>query len=226
MTATAPPRSALIQKDAGTRLALAMLITAVGGFLDVAGYQLLSRLYVSFMSGNSVHLGMSLAAADFSDAAMALALILAFILGSFTGEMITGSGLRRGLAALFAVECGLVLIACAITLAGQPVGALVLVAVAMGMQNAGHQTIDGVDTGRSYITGALVGLGKAIAGVMRGQVRPRIAFILLATWLSFLGGVILGSLTLPALGFVAMLALVAGLLAAISLFTFVRPLQR
>ena len=45
---------------------LALLLTAIAGFLDAIGYAQLHHLFVSFMSGNSTHLGMSLALHDWA----------------------------------------------------------------------------------------------------------------------------------------------------------------
>lgn len=51
----------------------ATLVTAIAGFVDAVGYVQLSHLYVSFMSGNSTHLGVSMAARAWSDVGSAAA---------------------------------------------------------------------------------------------------------------------------------------------------------
>jgi uncharacterized membrane protein YoaK (UPF0700 family) len=62
------------------------LITVVAGFLDAVGFTQLNHLYVSLMSGNSTHFGMSLAAGAWSDViAAAGTVIAAFVMGAFAG---------------------------------------------------------------------------------------------------------------------------------------------
>ena len=63
------------------RATLAALLTALAGLVDAVGYIQLNQLFLSFMSGNSTHLGMTLAKTDWRDAVAAAAIIAAFVTG-------------------------------------------------------------------------------------------------------------------------------------------------
>ncbi len=60
-------------------LAFALTLTGLAGFLDAAAYVRFNHLYVSFMSGNSTHLGMSLAGWEVPDILAILGLVCAFV---------------------------------------------------------------------------------------------------------------------------------------------------
>ena len=55
----------------------ALVFTIVGGFVDAVGYITLYQIFTANMSGNSVHVGMYLARADFADLAQPTCTILA-----------------------------------------------------------------------------------------------------------------------------------------------------
>ena len=77
-------------------LALACALSAMAGYVDGIGFLHLGGLFVSFMSGNSTRLGVSLAQANWSSAAEAIGLILLFVTGAACGSLIVlGRGAHR-----------------------------------------------------------------------------------------------------------------------------------
>jgi len=77
-------------------LALACALSAVAGYVDGIGFLQLGGLFVSFMSGNSTRMGVSLAAEDWTGAIQALALIALFVIGAAAGSLIVlGRGRSR-----------------------------------------------------------------------------------------------------------------------------------
>ena len=69
-------------------LALACALSALAGYVDAIGYLQLGGLFVSFMSGNSTRLGVTLAEGHWQHALEALALIVLFVVGAAAGSLI------------------------------------------------------------------------------------------------------------------------------------------
>ena len=67
--------------DSRRNVVLACALSALAGYVDGIGFLHLGGLFVSFMSGNSTRLGVSLAQGDWSNAAAALGLIALFVTG-------------------------------------------------------------------------------------------------------------------------------------------------
>jgi len=67
---------------------LACALSALAGYVDGIGFLQLGGLFVSFMSGNSTRMGVSLAAGQWLPAAEALGLIALFVAGAALGSLI------------------------------------------------------------------------------------------------------------------------------------------
>jgi uncharacterized membrane protein YoaK (UPF0700 family) len=72
--------------DSSRNIVLACALSALAGYVDAIGFLHLGGLFVSFMSGNSTRMGVSLAEGHFQAAAEALGLIVLFVLGAAGGE--------------------------------------------------------------------------------------------------------------------------------------------
>src|SRR3981189_2532383 len=82
--------------DSRRNVILASALSALAGYVDGIGYLHLGGLYVSFMSGNSTRMGVSLGQAQWQDAAQALGLIVLFVVGAAAGSLIVlGRGVHR-----------------------------------------------------------------------------------------------------------------------------------
>lgn len=174
--------------DRRTRL-LAASLSAVAGYVDAIGFVTLGGFFVSFMSGNTTRVAVGLAEGS------SAGLIAAGLIGAFVGGVVAGSLLgRRARAnrrpAVLIFTAGL--LGLASTLGGQGAGfaAMVLVAVAMGAENTVFAEAGEVRIGLTYMTGALVKLGKGIATALTGGDR-------LAWWPYFLlwFGLLIGAST-------------------------------
>ena len=200
-------------------LALACALSAMAGYVDGIGFLHLGGLFVSFMSGNSTRLGVSLAQAHWSNAAEAIGLILLFVTGAACGSLIVlGRGAHRQPWVLL-VEAMLLALAAlcyAVGLSNIAVAAMVL---AMGLENAVFQIDGGAGLGLTYITGALVKVGQLVAAALTGGERwawlPN-----LLLWAALVAGAVCGAsayhwINLAAVWFAAALALIlSGIVAA------------
>src|ERR1700712_869363 len=152
-------------------VALACALSALAGYVDGIGYLHLGGLFVSFMSGNSTRLGVSLAHAHWQTAAEALGLIVLFVMGAAAGSLIVlgRSGHRQPVVLL--VEASLLTIAALAYGFGLPNIAIGAIVLAMGLENAVFQIDGGAGLGLTYVTGALVKVGQLLAAALTGGAR-------------------------------------------------------
>jgi uncharacterized membrane protein YoaK (UPF0700 family) len=178
--------------DTSRNIALACALSALAGYVDAIGFLHLGGLFVSFMSGNSTRMGVSLAEGQWSSALESLGLIALFVVGAAAGSLIVlGHGANRQPWVLLAeaLLLGLGALAYAFGLPNAAVGALVL---AMGLENAVFQIRGGAGLGLTYVTGALVKVGQLAAAALRGGARWAWAPNLLL-WAALVAGSLCGA---------------------------------
>jgi uncharacterized membrane protein YoaK (UPF0700 family) len=198
--------------DTRRNISLACALSALAGYVDAIGYLHLSGLFVSFMSGNSTRLGVSLAQGRWVNAAEALGLIALFVIGAAAGSLIVlGRGVNRQPWLLLAEA--LLLAAAALCYAfGQSSTAVAAIVLAMGMENAVFQIEGGAGLGVTYVTGALVKVGQLLAEALTGGARwgwvPN-----LLLWAALVAGCLCGGLAYQWLNLAAIWFAAAGTLA-------------
>src|SRR3981081_3074663 len=140
--------------DSRANIALACALSALAGYVDGIGFLHLGGLFVSFMSGNSTRMGVSLAEGHWSNAAEALGLIVLFVVGAAAGSLIVlGRGANRQ-PWLLLLEA-LLLAAAALCYAfGLPNAAIAAIVLAMGLENAVFQIDGGAGGGPIKAPGA------------------------------------------------------------------------
>jgi len=189
-------------------------LALAAGYVDAVSYLGLGRVFIANMTGNTVLLGMALAAGASENAVRSSIALGGFCAGALAGARITVSR------ALFAEAVILAVFASGWTLsnAASDTAARVLIglsAFAMGMQSAAVTRLEVAGVTTTYITGTLTHLAGALA---RGV--PKQPVLLAAVWAVYLGGAALGAWALHverslALAFPA--ALVAATAAAVAM---------
>jgi uncharacterized membrane protein YoaK (UPF0700 family) len=186
--------------DSTRNISLACALSALAGYVDGIGYLHLGGLFVSFMSGNSTRMGVSLAAGQWRPALEAFGLIALFVLGAAVGSLIVlGRGVHRQPWLLLAegLLLGLAALCYSLGLSTLAVSAIVM---AMGLENAVFQIDGGAGLGLTYVTGALVKVGQLLAAALTGG--PRLAWLPnLLLWAALVAGVVLGGLAYHWIGF-------------------------
>src|SRR5260221_10049874 len=82
--------------DTNRNISLACALSALAGYVDGIGFLHLGGLFVSFISGNSTRLGVSLAEGPSSSASDALGLVALLVVGAAAGSLIVlGHGVNR-----------------------------------------------------------------------------------------------------------------------------------
>jgi uncharacterized membrane protein YoaK (UPF0700 family) len=204
--------------DSRRNVALACALSALAGYVDGIGFLHLGGLFVSFMSGNSTRMGVSLAQGDWSNAAAALGLVALFVVGAAAGSLIVfGRGANRQPWVLLA-EASLLAVAALCHTVGVSNAAVAAMVLAMGLENAVFQIEGGAGLGLTYVTGALVKVGQLLAAALTGGARwawlPN-----LLLWAALVAGSVCGALAyhwinLGAIWFAAGAALALGAIVA------------
>ena len=173
-------------------------LSALAGFVDAVGFIELGGFFVSFMSGNSTRLGVGLANAG-AAAALAAGLIASFVGGVVVGTVVARrAGARRGAVVLLLVA---VLLGGAASLGAIGIGpvAPLLMAAAMGAENAVFEREGEVSIGLTYMTGTLVKLGQRLTDALLGG--PSFGWLpYLLLWAGLAAGAAAGAAIHPRLG--------------------------
>jgi uncharacterized membrane protein YoaK (UPF0700 family) len=206
--------------DSRRNISLACALAALAGYVDGIGFLHLGGLYVSFMSGNSTRMGVSLAEGQWSSAAESLGLIVLFVIGAAGGSLIVlGHGVHRQPWVLLAEALLLAAAALCYTF-GLPIAAVAAIVLAMGLENAVFQIEGGAGLGLTYVTGALVKVGQLLAVALTGGARwgwvPN-----LLLWAALVAGAVCGALAyhwinLAAIWFAAAAALALSAIVAVT----------
>ncbi len=198
-------------------LALVASLSVLAGMTDAIGF-LASGDFVSFMSGNTTRLAVSVSNGEGS-MVLRLALLLGmFIVGNALGVVLAKLGDKKAWPLLLCVAS--LLGAAALT---PNVIGLIAAILAMGMLNAVVEEVNGLPIGLTYVTGALSrfgrGLGRWLLGENRGGWRVQII-----PWAGMFVGAVIGALLEQQFGMRAMAAS-AALAVLIGLCTRVIPHQ-
>lgn len=210
-----PARSAVpVPLDRAHPAVFGALLTAIAGFLDVVAYVTFSHLYVSFMSGNSIHLGMSLATLRAADVAAISGIVAAFVIGASAGTLLQDRAGMRLMPLALGIEAALLALAAASSIALSTIS-LLPVAVAMGLQNGLHRMSGQTSVGKGFVSGELVRLGQSIARLGSPAADPAGTASLFLGWIAFVVGAAGGALLITPLGPAACLLVAATILAAL-----------
>jgi uncharacterized membrane protein YoaK (UPF0700 family) len=206
---------------------LLLTLTLVTGLVDATSYLKLGHVFVANMTGNVVFLGFGIAGAGGISVWASLTALGSFLVGGVVGGRIGArwpSNRGRHLTAAASTE--LLLVAGALIVAalstdhigtGSRYLAIVLLAIAMGVQNTAARKLAVPDLATTVLTSTLTGVAAdaALAGGHGSKLGRRglsIAAMLLG---ALIGGVLVLKVDNP-----APLALATGLLAVVSVFTY------
>jgi uncharacterized membrane protein YoaK (UPF0700 family) len=207
--------------DSRRNVALACALSALAGYVDGIGFVHLGGLFVSFMSGNSTRMGVSLAQGQWLNAAQAFGLVALFVIGAAAGSLIVlGHGAHRQPRVLL-VEASLLAAAALCHTFGLSDVAVAAIVLAMGLENAVFQIEGGGGLGLTYVTGALVKVGQLAAAALTGGARWAWAPNLLL-WAALVMGSLCGALAYHWINLAA-IWFAAGAALALSGFVFATP---
>lgn len=180
---------------------LAFAVAALAGYVDAAGYLSANRYFVSFMSGNTTRL-----ATDFVQLP-ATAAIPALLIGGFVGGVALGSLVaelagRWRKPAVLALVTALLAFAAVLGVSGRAGAMMALLVLAMGALNNTLRQGE-APVALTYMTGALVRIGQALAALLLGRPRPGLGSFV-ALWLALASGAAVGAAVFLKVGPVAL----------------------
>ncbi|HSS69670.1 MAG TPA: YoaK family protein [Casimicrobiaceae bacterium] len=177
--------------------ALLFVFTAVTGVVDAVSYLALGRVFVANMTGNVVFLGFAAAGAPDLSVGASLTAIAAFMIGALGGGRFAAASRHRArlLAVAVAVKIAAVAVALAVSLIGtmddtHRYTLVVLLAAAMGLQNATARRLAVADLTTTVLTLTLTAL--AADSTLAGGSNPRpLRRLFAALWM--LAGAVVGA---------------------------------
>jgi uncharacterized membrane protein YoaK (UPF0700 family) len=167
--------------DRRGKIAIALSLTTVGGFVDAVGYIALFQIFTANMSGNSVHIGMYLGQRDWLNLLRPLCAVVCYVVGMALTRITVGiagrNGIRRIASFTLAVEALLLVFFARATPAmhlGQIVDqrspayfALVaLLAFSMGVQTATLTHVGALTIYTTFVTGTLTKLTESFTRIL------------------------------------------------------------
>lgn len=225
--AAARPLSAGKAASHGPLPMLLLTLTVVTGLVDAISYLKLGHVFVANMTGNIAFLGFAVADAKEFSIGASLTAAGAFLAGALAGGRlgVRAAGHRGRLLAIGVlievIMVGFAVVAALLTADFASEAAryelIVLLAMAMGLQNAVARRLAVPDLNTTVLTLTLTGL--AADSSLAGGSNPRLARRLLAAGTMFLGAAV-GTLVIFRLGVGAVLAIVFVLLAASGLAAY------
>lgn len=184
------------------RLLTGLLLTAVAGFVDALAFIELGGYFASFMSGNTTQLGLALSGPDSKTLTllrghslfMPLYLIGLFFCGAFTASFMSAHEQRwysaRVMLMVIFLLAGVIVLA---QMPGQSTIPVMLLAVAMGAQNAVFKMHGAARLGTTFVTGTIFNAASDLANGLRGLV-PRHRWLQhVYVWLSLVMGAASGA---------------------------------
>jgi uncharacterized membrane protein YoaK (UPF0700 family) len=193
--------SAQVAAQAQARLAAGLAMIA--GYVDAYGY-ITFKTFLSFMSGNTTRMGSTAGHGHLAEAMPNLLAIVSFVIGAFTGTLLTHSGTHQARRLVFGVVAALLAVSIGLTLLGWSGGAVSVatLSVAMGMMNTALSHVGALPVSLTFVTGTLIRMGTHLAlAIKRAPLQEaqgswdthgRWVFLLLGIWASFLIGALLG----------------------------------
>jgi uncharacterized membrane protein YoaK (UPF0700 family) len=208
---------------------LLLTLTVVTGLVDATSYLKLGHVFVANMTGNVVFLGFGIAGAGVSSTWASLTALGAFLVGGAGGGRIGAWwSTDRGRQLTVTTSAELVLVTGALVIAAlsspsHQIGTasryavIVLLAIAMGIQNAAARRLAVADLTTTVLTMTLTGIAAdaALAGGHGSKFGRRALSVTAMLLGALIGGLLVLKVDNP-----APLALAAGLLAMVSFFTY------
>jgi uncharacterized membrane protein YoaK (UPF0700 family) len=208
----------------GPLVPMMAVLTLLTGVVDAASYLKLGHVFVANMTGNIVFLGFAIAGAGGLSIAASLLALSSFLLGAFAGGWLGArhaSHRGRLLRAANVTQASLILVALLVAaVANEPLeqaaryALIVLLALAMGVQNAAAQRIAVPEFTTTVLTRTLTGLASEarLVGGAGSQLGRRSVAVT-----AMLIGAISGGLLVLDVSVAAALAVALALAAAVTL---------
>ena len=178
------------------KIKIAYVFSFIYGYINSLGFIIMNGLFFTFMSGNSVRLGVHIGELKLETGFRYFSLFLFLIFGAFIGDLIFSYYRKTGLLILLVLELFLFIASVLFSLKQNAWIVFIPLGIAMGIQNIVNLLIGNSLIGRSFISGIVFNLGIAFSRILQKKSEWGIIRIYLNTWLLFILGAILGTIIL------------------------------
>ena len=193
--------------------AQATILTVIAGIADAVGYITMGGVFAANMTGNTVLAGIAAAQRNYTDAWHHLAPLLAFFLGAMLSRLLLR--LSHQPTAGLLVEAALLAVAGFLPISPEP--AVLILAVAMGVQASAITHFSGNAVSTVVVTSTLARTADTVLDRLWPGEKNHLPIVanlrlLFLTWIGYLAGAVAGALLLAAMPYpllvpVALLAL-------------------
>lgn len=188
------------------RIAMAVGLSFMAGFVDALGFVHMGGYFVAFMSGNSTQMAAALPD-GLAGAVLPASLIVLFVLGVIAGTIV-----EQRFSGSFALFVLAILLGLATGLAAMRLDDAVIMVTpfVMGAMNTVVRSGQGA-MAVTYMTGNLVKLGQAIVAAFQGG-NPWAWLTSLLLWIGLIAGAFSGAIAYGEIGLIALWLPAAGLI--------------
>ena len=171
-----------------------MCLSALAGCVDAIGFLQLGGYFISFMSGNSTRLAVTMVTEHMVGATLVGGILALFVGGTMLGVLVRHFFKVQSAAVTVLAFVTLLLISAALSYEmGWSFLAIAFMTLAMGAENAVFQRQGDVVIGLTYMTGTLVKVGQRLASALLGGAKFEwVPYLLL--WLGLVMGGMTGTL--------------------------------
>ena len=164
------------QLGTAAKVATALCLTVVGGFVDAVGYIALFEVFTANMSGNSIHIGLYLAQQDWPNLLRPFCAVVAYVVGMLMTRIAIEVAGRRSLTRIASFTLGLEAVLLAVFAHATPrmhfgqiadlhspayFSFVALLAFAMGVQTATLTNFGALTVYTTFVTGTLTKLTES-----------------------------------------------------------------
>ena len=178
------------------KIKIAYVFSFIYGYINSLGFIIMNGLFFTFMSGNSVRLGVHIGELKLETGFRYFSLFFFLIFGAFIGDLIFSYYRKTGLLILLVLELFLFIASVLFSLKQNAWIVFIPLGIAMGIQNIVNLLVGNSLIGRSFISGIVFNLGIAFSRILQKKSEWGIIRIYLNTWLLFILGAVLGTIIL------------------------------
>lgn len=173
---------------------IGFMFSFIYGYVNALGFVVMKGMFLTFMSGNSVKLGVDLGKMEIVITYKFFILFVCIVTGVFLGDFILSVIKKNSLIIIIGMELILFLISLILSSMYDTWEMLLPLVIAIGIQNIINMTIGNSLIGKSFITGMICNLGISLSKAVQKKGTWKQPFIYISAWMMFILGASIGTL--------------------------------
>lgn len=173
---------------------IAYIFSFIYGYVNAIGFIVMNGLFFTFMSGNSIRLGVNLGNFDLQSNLRLFIIFTALVLGVFVSDILFSTLKKHSIEILIILELSLFIITLLFSTKHNSWMVFLPLGIAMGVQNMLNLLIGNNLMGKSFITGLIFNFGISLSKLVQGKGSWRLSVKYALTWLIFVIGAVIGTI--------------------------------